>query len=104
MKEKFGFVIAPKIVVDEKRKIRFMYREASDNNQDSGWRFFSGDEEQAYLDNPDNLGIYDVNTIIEIDPDIEEFLDSDVEKAYERTDTSNKFVSIDDFYFGEDLE
>lgn len=104
MKEKFGYVIVPKIVVDEKRKIRFMYREESDSNQDSGWRFFSGDEEQEYIDNPDNLGIYDVNTIIKINPDIEEFLDGDVGTAYERTDSNNRFVPSQDFAFGEDLE
>lgn len=104
MRTNFGYVIAPKIVVDEKRKIRFMYREEPDNNQDSGWRFFSGDEEQEYVDNPDNLGIYDINTIIMFDQDIEEFLDSDVGKAYERTDSSSRFVPSQDFAFNEDLE
>jgi hypothetical protein len=92
MKRHFGYVMAPKIAVDEKKKIRFMYREEPDNNQDSGWRFFSGDEDQDYVDNPDNLGIYDVNTIIKIDPDIEEYLDGDYGVAYERNDINSKFV------------
>lgn len=104
MKEKFGYVIVPKVVVDEKRKIRFMYREEPDNNQDSGWRFFSGDESQEYVENPDNLGVYDVNTIIKIDPDIEEFLDGDIGDAFERNDERDKFSASVGFKLGEDIE
>jgi hypothetical protein len=102
MKQNFGYVIAPKIVVDEKKKIRFMYREEPDDNQDSGWRFFSGEEDQEYVDNPDNLTIYDVNTIIEIDPDVEEFLDSDY--AFERVETNQRFVPSEDNTFGEGMD
>lgn len=101
MKENFGYVIAPKIIVDQKKKIHFMYREEPSNLQDSGWRFFSGEEEQEYVDNPDNLKIYDVNTIIKIDPDIEEFLDSGYGIAYERTDIKQKFALSKSFEFEE---
>lgn len=31
----FGYVLATKMLVDGKRKVRFMYRETPDNNQDS---------------------------------------------------------------------
>ena len=51
-----------------------MYREAPDSKQDSGWRFFSGEESQEYVDNPDNLSIYDVNTIANYDTAIVEYL------------------------------
>ena len=37
----FGYILATKMLVDGKRKVRFMYREAPDDNQDSGWRFFA---------------------------------------------------------------
>ena len=32
-----------------KKKIKFMYHEQPDNEFDSGWRFFSGDETQEYF-------------------------------------------------------
>lgn len=102
MKSNFGYVMAPKIVVDEKKKIRFMYREKPDNIHDSGWRLFSGDEDQDYVDNPDNIGIYDVNTIIKIDPDIEECLDEDYGVAYERNDANSKFVLSKGYSIGEE--
>jgi hypothetical protein len=60
----FGYVLAPKVLVNNKLKIRFMYREKPDNDNDSGWRFFSGDEDQEYVDNPNNIAIYDVETVL----------------------------------------
>ena len=45
----FGYVLATKMLVDGKRKVRFMYRETPDNNQDSGWRFFCGDENDEFV-------------------------------------------------------
>ena len=44
--EKFGFVLATKMLVDGKRKVRYMYHEIASNPQDSGWRFFCGDEDE----------------------------------------------------------
>ena len=65
--EKFGFVLATKMLVEGKRKVRYMYHEETTNPQDSGWRFFCGDEDDDYVNNPDNIAIYDINTILEID-------------------------------------
>ena len=64
--------------------VGFMYREPPDNPSDSGWRFFAGTEPQEYLDDPDNLGIYDVNTIANYDQEIIPFLDAPVGSAFER--------------------
>lgn len=50
------------------------YREAPDFDGDSGWRFFSGDESQAYVDDPANSAVHDVNTIANYDPEIVPFL------------------------------
>ncbi len=70
-----------------------MYRENPDGNWDSGWRFFSGQETQEYLDNSDNITIYDVNTIANYDPDIITFLDAPVGSAFGRDKTSGRFVA-----------
>ena len=65
--KKFGYVMAPKVLVSNQLKVRFMYREKPDNMNDSGWRLFSGYEDQEYVDNPNNIAIYDVNTILSFD-------------------------------------
>ena len=68
-----------------------MYREAPANADDSGWHFFSGDETQEYVDTPHNLGIYDVNTIVNYDPEITPLLDKPVGTAWVR-DKAGTFV------------
>jgi hypothetical protein len=72
-----------RITVDGKR-VGFMYRELPDDDIDSGWRFFSGEETQEYADDPANFAIYDVNTIANYDPDIIEHLDAPAFSAFER--------------------
>ena len=56
-----------KRLVEENSKIGFAYREKPDNENDSGWRFFVGNESQEYVDNPDNLLLYSIEDIIKLD-------------------------------------
>lgn len=98
----FGYVLATKMLVEGRHKVRFMYREEPDNEQDSGWRFFCGDEDQSYTDNPDNIAIYDINTIIELDSDIVSLLDSPAGSAFERESEKDPFAASEDFMFDEE--
>jgi hypothetical protein len=100
----FGFVFATKMLVDSRRKVRFMYREQPDNPDDSGWRFFCGDEDQSYTDVPDNIGIYDISTILEIDDSILPLLNSPSGTAFEREDENAPFVASEDFLFDEEAD
>lgn len=61
-----------------------MYREEPDGAYDSGWRFFSGEETQEYVDDPNNIMVYDVNTIANYDPAIIPYLDSPYGSAFRR--------------------
>lgn len=99
----FGYVLATKMLVDGKRKVRFMYCEEPDNPNDSGWRFFCGDEDDSYANEPDNIGIYDINTILEIDSSILPYLDSAPGTAFEREDENTPF-SVSDFGFDEEVD
>ena len=99
----FGYVLATKMLVEKKLPVMFMYREAGTNG-DSGWRFFSGLEDQEYVDNPDNIAIYDIETILSIDESVKPYLDSIGNVAYERTDKQEKFEQISDFDFGSNLK
>jgi hypothetical protein len=90
----FGYVMASKMLVDNKRKIRFMYHEEPANEQDSGWRFFCGDENQEYTDNPDNIAIYDINTILSVDKSITPYLKSAMGMAFEREDENGIFTIV----------
>jgi hypothetical protein len=97
---KFGYVFASKMLVDNRLPVLFMYREHPDG-EDSGWRFLCGLEDRAYLDDPDNIGIYDLQTILDIDPSIEIFLGSLPRRAYERKSADEAFTRVMDFDFDE---
>lgn len=63
-----------KITVDG-LPVGWMYREEPDFSVDNGWRFFSGTEDQEYVDNPENTCIFDTNTIANYDRAIIPYLD-----------------------------
>ena len=70
-----GGCIASNKVAKEKIKVGYMYREEpSDNFADTGWRFFAGDEDEAYTDKAENFAIYDIKTICELDENIIDYL------------------------------
>jgi hypothetical protein len=85
-------VVSDKVSV-EGLQIGYMYREHPNSDVDSGWRFFSGLEEQDYVDNPDNLMLFDINTIANHDPAIIDYLKSPFGSEYERME-NNKFKRI----------
>ncbi|MBO9621012.1 MAG: DUF2185 domain-containing protein [Niabella sp.] len=79
-----GACYASDKITVEGRPVKYMYREERDFENDSGWRFLSGTESQEYLDDPDNLMIYDVNTIANYDPAIIPYLKADVGSGFIR--------------------
>ena len=84
MIENFGYVMATKMLVDTKLRVGYMYREAPDNANDSGWRMFVGNETIEYVNNPENIGIYDVNTVVNIDSAIVSLLHNNVGTSFVR--------------------
>ena len=91
---RIGYVIASNRVAVERQPVRYMYREAPDGKDDSGWRFFAGTEDQAYTDVPENFAMYNCATILEIDPSIRAYLDYPPGSAFERLDASVPFQQI----------
>jgi hypothetical protein len=89
-----GRCLATDHITVEGHPVRFMYREVPENRMDSGWRFMSGFEDETYMDNLSNHGIYDVNTIANYDPSIIPFLTSHAGHAFERPTESEHFLSV----------
>lgn len=97
MAEGHGARFATDMIVVDGRKVGFMYREPPDDDTDSGWRFMSGYESNAYMDDAKNHGVYDVNTIANYDPDIIPLLDSPAGAAFERKKGAGPLVPVTDF-------
>jgi hypothetical protein len=82
--------------------VRFMYREQPVFSTDSGWRFLSGLESDAYMENAKNQGAYDVNIIANIDPSIVPFLHAPIGAAFEKKQDGGAFVEAGDWEPDED--
>jgi hypothetical protein len=97
-----GACFATDMITVRGRAVGFMYRQEPGDPHDSGWRFMAGDEDQDYMDNPDNHGIWDVNTIANYDPTIIPLLDSPPGSVFERAGGSKSFRPVDDWEPPED--
>ena len=95
--------IATNRITVEGCKVGYCYREKPDGGWDSGWRFTAGDESEAYMDDPNNAGIYKLNTICNDDPDIIPLLDTPAPCAFER-DENGVFQQIKNWKPDEDEE
>jgi len=76
-------------------KVGYMYREAPDHETDSGWRFFSGTEDQDYVDDPNNTMIYAVNTIANYDSAIIKYLQFSIGSGLERIEGTDNFKLVE---------
>ena len=95
--------IATNRITVEGCKVGYCYREDPDGDWDSGWRFTAGDESDEYMDDPNNAGIYKLNTICNDDPDIIPLLNTPAPCAFER-DENGVFQQIKDWKPDEDEE
>jgi hypothetical protein len=87
-----GVCLASAYIMQEGKPVGFMYREEPEEDLDSGWRFLSGDEDDAYLDNEDNYGVYDVEAVMLVDPAIKQYLKLPFGTELERKD--DHFVEL----------
>ena len=95
--------IATNRITVEGYKVGYCYREEPDGGWDSGWRFTAGDESEAYMEDPNNAGIYGLNSICNDDPDIIPLLNTPAPCAFER-DENGVFQQIKDWKPDEDEE
>lgn len=79
-----GYCFATDRITVDGAPVGYMYREDADSDDDSGWRFFSGDEPQDYVDDPANVMMYRVNEIANYDQDIIPFLETAAPCEFER--------------------
>ena len=92
-----GYCFATNLITVSGEKVGYMYREmpAKDKAQDSGWRFFSGEETDECANDSKNVSMYEVNTIANYDPDIIPLVDSNYGVAFGRDVKTGKFVKED---------
>lgn len=85
------------MVFDEGEMIRFAYREGADNEQDSGWRLFTGHEASDYTDDPDNIRPCEVGWLLDFDPTLDAIIRSENGAVFERPDRSAAWTLVTDW-------
>ncbi|MEF9989660.1 MAG: DUF2185 domain-containing protein [Christensenellaceae bacterium] len=91
-----GCIVSNKISLQQ-YKIGYMYRDAPlADLPDSGWVFLAGDEDESYMNTPENHNIFTINTLCNYDPDIIPLLDAPYNTAYYRDDDGS-FVEDTNF-------
>lgn len=83
--------------LDKGNGVRFLYREAPDRSQDSGWRMFSGNEPEGYLDNPANIRLMNVGFMLDRDPTLLEPLKAGTGAVFERESLGDVWQKVTDW-------
>ena len=89
--EGYGACIASDMITVHGHKVGCMARSEPMEEADSGWDFTAGNESAEFMDNADNHGVFDVNTIANYDPDIIPFLNAPIGSVFERDDITGQF-------------
>ena len=87
-----GCIASDRITVDG-LPVMYMSRDQPRHEMDSGWLFLSGTEDDDYMDDADNLAVYDVNTIANFDPSIAPWLDAPIGSEFEKEDEHAPFTA-----------
>ncbi|MBK6979323.1 MAG: DUF2185 domain-containing protein [Cytophagaceae bacterium] len=87
-------LVTNKITIDG-MKVGFMYREEPDDEDDSGWRFLSGTEDDEYMDDPENMMMVDLNVVANYDKAILPILKKPVGSEWERIEGTNRWQALE---------
>ena len=79
-----------KKVSEEGWKVGYMCREEAMNENDSGWQFLAGNEDDKYLNNHKNCLLVHVQDVYQLNPDIWNYIDNPVGTELIRI-SSNEF-------------
>lgn len=96
---KNGFLtLMSRLVIDEKLPVRFMYKTVPEHLNDTGWRLFTGYEDDEFLANEQvNMIPMPVDKVVKIDPSLEPLLDYNAGTVWERAPDSEGWERVYDY-------
>ncbi|MFN8259189.1 MAG: DUF2185 domain-containing protein [Bacteroidales bacterium] len=92
--KEMGYSLVSAKIFRDGMKVGYMYREKPEEDEDSGWHFLSGTEDDDYVDDPDNSKYFGVNTVANFDPAIIPYLKNKTGTELERVEGGDKFRVI----------
>ncbi|MFQ3070436.1 DUF2185 domain-containing protein [Neisseria polysaccharea] len=92
------YAIVSHKIVEEGLPIKFMYREhQGDLPFDSGWRVFSGAEDDEYSNNPDNFSFHSLTRLTHYQADVGELFWADIGSVFEKKEGEDCFSPVTDW-------
>ncbi len=89
--------LVSKLAIGEKAMpVRFMYRTVPADLRDTGWRMYTGYEDDAFLADKHNLMPYPLETLMQGDPTLEELLGSKPGSVWERV-PNQPWTQVEDY-------
>jgi hypothetical protein len=88
---KYAFVSKRALEADH---IGYCYRDEPETNIDSGWRFLYGDEDEAYLDNPNHSEAVYPENMLSINPALDLILGASVGLEFEWNADSESYEEL----------
>ena len=79
-----------KKITEEGYKVGYMARDESLNENDSGWAFMAGNEDEEYNNDYRNIALLSIYQVYQLDPDIWEYIDNPIGSEFIRI-SSDKF-------------
>jgi hypothetical protein len=87
---------ATRRILKDGQRVGYLYREAPEGPQDSGWRFTANDESDAYMSDPNNSAKVSLGVLLSFDDTCLDLLDQPEGAAFARDETSGEFVDVDE--------
>ena len=84
-----------KRIMDEEAKVGYLYREAPDDHDDSGWRFTANDESDEYMDDSKNIAYVSVGAVLSKDDSFVHLLDAPEGSSFAWDARTQAFVALD---------
>jgi hypothetical protein len=84
-----------KRVLDGEAPAKYLYREAPDSEDDSGWRITAGDEADEYMDDPENCAYVSLGAVLRRDDSFRDLLDTRAPCAYWRNTANEQFEPVE---------
>lgn len=82
-------------VLRDGKLVGYLYREAPDREDDSGWRITANDESDEYMDSAENLAYVSLGAVLSRDDSFRDLLDAPVGSAFVRDPISSRFDPAD---------
>jgi len=82
---------------EDNSTIRFLYREEPNNEEDSGWRMFTGLEDDEYANNTENIKVINVGYLLDKDPSLLEPLKNGYGTVFERLEKNKEWIKVEDW-------